>query len=309
MDLEDIVKWHNCSVCREFPRPYEPVVNCIAMHMMCGICFKQFNKEAGCPECRQTMKKYHHIPGYHNPLNWAQQRFNYLCLNKLYGCKANLNYDNVEAHDKLCEFLPFICEKKGCGFTCSFLSLLDSPPHSHTKIFFDADKSVWEFVLMLERFFSEAKNQIELSEEIPHFFLLRGTRENFDTLFRPMFSFSMSPNCQDISIKLYWYCFEVFSLVNLSDYKFVLTAYVKTSVGYIKKSAVMAPVFLKKEFTAVHKLDIEFFKLILKAFEISSCIECERKTPHLHFSIELMNNNLVPKLSSLSLFFSNPPSN
>jgi len=295
MDVQEIVALHECPVCSEFPRPYKAVALCVEMHMTCGVCHHQAigAKRKCCSKCRQPFRKYSDIPGFHYPLRWAQERFSYPCLNKLYGCKEQFSFLTVELHDKLCDYMPYICGKRNCGFNCIY-STLPTHNHLHTKIIFHNPTDLsWNFFLPLNKFYSRFHVRVRLSQTTPYIILLRGSEQNnVDWLFKPMISFVATLPGNGILIKIIWHCKEVFSLIDITDFYFLITVYVKTAGGYLKRTFVSQAAYISKRDTSYNRLDETFFTIVQQAFTVSKCMECLSSRPHLHFKIELVD--LVP---------------
>lgn len=294
MNLEEIVSLYECPVCKDFPRPYLPVENCTLMHMICGLCFAQIipqQQKKECVLCKQEYKKYGYILPFHRPLEIAQSKYLYTCLNKDMGCTEMSNSLTVETHDKLCEFVPYKCTKEMCDFLCSFKDIANQS-HIHLKVLFGIDSPNWEFDLPFQYFYSKAFQNIRLSRNVPCVVLLRGDRDTFDVHFRPTVVFSTSPAGDAIRIKIVWYCNEIFSFIDLSEFQFLITFYVDTEAGILKRSFISNCNYLHSVATLQHYNDIfcEFFHLLERVFSISKCLPCNSKNPHFHIKISLLDS-------------------
>ena len=294
MQLDELVQTHQCPICIDFPRPYLPVENCVNMHMVCGPCYAQMSKKRKkqCPQCQLPFKKYPHIPGYHRPLEIAQQQYSYECRNKLLGCTKRLNYFNVEEHDKLCLFMPYRCSKPNCSFICAFADIAKIP-HPHLKIIVSRGDCIWGFRCRLNQFYSRMLNRILIDSNVPKFALIRGTLENFDFLFKPIVSFYPSPSGKAVKTKITWHCKRVFSLVNLDEYKFLVTFYLSTHAGYIRRSFITRAQYISFCSSTKNEIKQDFFVSLINAFKISTCIECYCRSPHFHIKILLLDPNIL----------------
>lgn len=255
--------------------------------MICGVCHAQESKKRKkkCITCKQSYRKYPYIPGYHGPLEIAQRKFTYSCNNALLGCKEQLNHLNVEEHDKLCEYMPYQCRKIFCTFICPFFDI-PNRPHAHLKPIFSLDTSQWSMKLNLVLFYSIAYTRIRLSKNVPHFALLKGDANIFDHLFKPIVSFAATPMGDAIKMKITWFCKEVYSIVNIADYQFLVTIYLDTEAGTLKRCFITQANFLSAPDLSNVFIETSFFELLLKAFEISTCVECDSKNPaHFHVKI------------------------
>jgi len=296
MNVEEIVELHTCPVCLDLPRPYVSVENCIAMHMTCGVCYSQFplSRKKKCILCNQPYKKYPNIPGYHAPLEAVQKKYTYNCINKDMGCNKKLNFSNVEEHDKLCEYFPYRCSKKGCGVYFPFFKIA-LQNHSHLRVLYSNDSLEWNFKLPLLYFYSKMLTRVRLSKNVPRVALLRGSVDNFDLYFRPILFFHADLTGAFINVAITWYSKKIFSNCDVSMYSFLITAHVKTEAGILKRSNLVEPYYLSTYHAVTFLIDEEFFASLYKAFEIAKCVECKSLYPHIHFNVKVLKNFAAPQ--------------
>lgn len=290
MQLDELVQVHTCPICLDFPRPYLSVRNCISMHMVCGPCYAQLptSRKNKCPTCNQAFKKYAFILGYHRPLEIAQHQYSYECMNKMLGCQKRLNHFNVCEHDKFCIFAPYRCSKPNCSFICPFAELLNFP-HHHLKLVASGNTSMWSFPILLKKFYSLMLDRILIDSTVPKFALLKGNLESFDYLFRPIVSFYLAPSGKAVTTKLTWHCKKVFSPIKLNEFKFLVTFYVSTHAGYLRRSFITRAQYISFTSSTRNEIGQEFFLMLFRAFRISSCVECSLAKPHFHVKIILID--------------------
>lgn len=290
MNVYKIVNLHKCPVCFDFPRPYVPVENCTVMHMICGVCYSQLStrRKKHCVICNQPYKKYPNIPGYHAPLEFVQIQYIYNCINKEMGCKKQLTFANVQDHDKRCEFYPYRCPKKNCGFLFPFFSVTIQT-HKHLRVLYSNDNCDWNFELPLLYLYSVTFTRVRLSKNVPRVVLLRGSANSFDVLFRPILFFRVDLTGAFIQIAITWYCKEIFSLFDVSKFDFLITAYVKTSAGNLKRANVVKAFYLSDYPSLNLSIEADFFSVLYKAFKVAKCVECNYPYPHLHFNVKIIN--------------------
>jgi len=109
--VEKLLKLVECPVCLTIPRK-GPVPCCTQGHFVCSPCLKQLREKGrlGCPTCRELMREGKSLLALA-----LLEQVQHECSHQ--GCTSKTSFDQIEQHEKECEWRPIVCP--GSGKACT----------------------------------------------------------------------------------------------------------------------------------------------------------------------------------------------
>ncbi|XP_044264496.1 uncharacterized protein LOC123011212 [Tribolium madens] len=148
---EAVLKQLECSVCKELMRP--PINQCLSGHSFCNSCRQKVTQ---CPTCRTNWSDVRNYS-----LEGVTPSVLYPCVYNHVGCEGAFLGNDIDHHERVCEFKIYTCPISDCKFTGNYSLCVN-------HFFLNHREFLIESTVFQETFTPIASNTMELKYIFEH---------------------------------------------------------------------------------------------------------------------------------------------